>query len=280
MDAVVHEDAVTLGADRLHVARAGEGPPIVLLHGWPVTWRHWRRVIPGLAADHLVLAPDLPGLGGSTNAGGDYDTASLARLVLRALDRLGVEKFVVGGHDWGGSVAYATAALARDRVTALVVEEELLPGFRADPDGLAGGTYPVWHVEMLKLPELPEALLRGREHHLYDYFWGLAAPGSAFSQELRDEYAAAYSGPGALWAGLAFYRAAARSAEANRRFAESPLEIPVLAIGGDRAIGGGVETSLCNVAPDVEGHVVKECGHYPATEHPDEWLRLVRGFLT
>jgi pimeloyl-ACP methyl ester carboxylesterase len=97
-----------LGDVRLHYATAGEGPAVLLLHGWPRTWYMWRGVIPGLFARHSVIAPDLRGLGDSSRPAGGYDKKTLARDVWRlAQEALGEERLFVEGHDWGGPVAFA-----------------------------------------------------------------------------------------------------------------------------------------------------------------------------
>lgn len=273
------EERVAAGPDTIHVVSGGNGPAVLLVHGWPVTSRHWKRVMPGLARDHRVVAVDLPGFGRSTNVSGDYTKAAMAEVVLRALDALEIERFAVVGHDWGGSVAFALAATARDRVTSLVLEEELLPGFRVDPDGLERGTYPTWHVGFHKLPDLPELLVRGHEPEYYGYFWDLTARRGVIDGEARAHYLELYRPEHVLEAGLVLYRVADRDAAANRRVAEAPLTIPVLAIGGGRAIGSGVARSIRHAAATVEEHVIDDCGHYPAQEHPAEWLDVVGPFL-
>jgi pimeloyl-ACP methyl ester carboxylesterase len=278
-DDALHEEQVPAGRDAVNVVSVGRGPVVVLLHGWPVTWRHWGSVIRGLAADHRVVAMDLPGFGRSTNSGGDYAKAALADVVRTALDALAVERFALVGHDWGGSVACALAATTRERVAALVIEEELLPGFRVDPDGLQRGTYPTWHVGFHKVPELPELMIRAREREYYGYFWDLTARPAVIDRAERDHYLELYRSEDVLAGGLALYRTAERDAADNRLLSETPLTIPVLAIGGDHAIGHGVAKSLRHVAGRVEAHVMPECGHYPAREHPAEWLELVRPFL-
>src|SRR5690554_3243352 len=103
-----------LGDVRLHYVTAGRGDPVVLLHGWPQTWRMWRDVIPELAARYRVIAPDLRGLGDSSRPVGGYDKKTLAQDVWRlAHDALGEERLFVVGHDWGGPTAFALAAQHR-----------------------------------------------------------------------------------------------------------------------------------------------------------------------
>ena len=118
-----------LGDVRLHYTTAGEGPAVLLLHGWPQTWYMWRGIIPGLAARHRVIAPDLRGLGDSSRPEGGYDKKTLARDVWRlAHEVLGEERLFVAGHDWGGPVAFAPASQHRDAVRRMAVFDVPVPG--------------------------------------------------------------------------------------------------------------------------------------------------------
>src|SRR4051794_2455046 len=102
---VTHRD-VDVGGVRLHVAEAGEGPPLLLLHGWPQHWWCWRYVIGELATTHRVIAPDLRGFGWSDAPPGDYAKATFAADVLALMDAEGLDRVRVIGHDWGGYTAF------------------------------------------------------------------------------------------------------------------------------------------------------------------------------
>src|SRR6188472_1282204 len=126
----VHNRLVPIGAGvSLAVVDKGAGPPVILIHGWPVTAYHWRRTVPVLAAaGYRAIAVELRGLGGTSVGPGPFDKETLAGEVARLADRLDLEEFAVVGHDWGGTVGFLLAADLRARLRALVVEEEMLPG--------------------------------------------------------------------------------------------------------------------------------------------------------
>jgi pimeloyl-ACP methyl ester carboxylesterase len=111
---------VRAGAIRMHVAEAGSGEPIVLLHGWPQHWYCWRRVIPRLAERHRVLCPDLRGFGWSDAPASSYAKQELAGDVLALLDALELDRVRLVGHDWGGFVAFLAALRAPERFSGLV----------------------------------------------------------------------------------------------------------------------------------------------------------------
>ena len=125
---------VDAGEFRMHVAEAGPstGDPLVLIHGWPQNWFTWRGVIGPLAETYRVLAVDLRGFGWSDAPPTGYEKEQLATDVLAALDELGVERFRLAGHDWGGFAAFLMALREPERVERLMVFNIIHPWIRAD----------------------------------------------------------------------------------------------------------------------------------------------------
>lgn len=246
--------------------------PVLLLHGWPQTCHEWRHVMPLLAAaGYRAIAPDLPGLGDSTRPLDGYDSASVAADLAELLDALGVSRFHLVGHDWGGPSAFALACARPQAVRSLAIVDVTLPGL--GPDLSQGGKR--WHHAFHMTPDLPESLVQGRERQYLSWFlrefcWQPDAIGAADV----DEFVRAYSQPGALRAGFSYYRAIPLNAERNRawRDAGNRLPMPVLAVGGGRAEARGrgaePEASLREVASDVRGLVVADSGHFVPEEQP------------
>jgi Predicted hydrolases or acyltransferases (alpha/beta hydrolase superfamily) len=119
---------VDTGELRLHAVTGGEGPPLLLVHGWPQTWYAWRMLMPALARDFSVVAVDQRGIGLSGKPQGGYDTATLANDLAALMDALGHPRFALYGTDVGMPIAYALAADHRDRIDRLAVSEAPLPG--------------------------------------------------------------------------------------------------------------------------------------------------------
>jgi pimeloyl-ACP methyl ester carboxylesterase len=123
----VEHEFVDAGGLRSHVALAGDGPPVVMLHGWPQHWYLWRDVIPVVAPHARVICPDFRGFGWTEVTEGGYEKDQLKRDVLAVLDELGVEDFSVAGHDWGGYVGFLLALEYPERVKGLVAMNVLPP---------------------------------------------------------------------------------------------------------------------------------------------------------
>jgi pimeloyl-ACP methyl ester carboxylesterase len=123
----VDHEFVDAGGLRTHVALAGEGPPVVMLHGWPQHWYLWRDVIPAVAPHARVIAPDFRGAGWTEVTKRGYERDQLMRDVVAVLDELGVEEFVVAGHDWGGYVGFLLALEHPERVRALLAMNVVPP---------------------------------------------------------------------------------------------------------------------------------------------------------
>jgi len=257
----------------IHYVTAGDGDPVVLLHGWPQTWYMWRDVIPELATEYTVIAPDLPGLGDSGRPVTGYDKRTIATTIRALVADLGFDEVALVGHDWGMVVAYAYAAQYREEVATLAVMEAMLPGVRDNE------LKDEWHVRFHGVRDLPERLIAGNERLYLSWFYRQSAyDPTAVDEDATDEYVRCYSRPG-LRASLEYYRAYDDDAEHNRAFAEDPLEMPVLALGGEERFGEDVLADMRAVATDVRGEVIERCGHWIPEERPDYFTERLRTFL-
>jgi pimeloyl-ACP methyl ester carboxylesterase len=254
-----------------HYVRAGAGDPVVLLHGWPESWYSWKKIIPALAERYTVIAPDLRGLGDSSRPLEGYDKRTIAGDIWKLThDHLGLEKYFLVGHDWGGPVAFVLAATHPEAIRRLAMLDTAVPG---DGSGTFSQHGRRWHHAFHQTPDLPEALVAGREEIYFGWFYRHYGfqPG-AISAEDIEEYLRTYRQPGALRAGFAYYRALDQDVAHNQALcARMKLPMPVLALGGGKAFGRGGETlsSLQRVAVDVRGGVVEDCGHWMAEEKPE-----------
>jgi pimeloyl-ACP methyl ester carboxylesterase len=258
-----------IGDVRLHYVTAGQGPAVVLLHGWPQTWYMWRDVMSGLASRYRVIAPDLRGLGDSSRPANGYDKKTLAQDVWHLVhDVLREESLFVVGHDWGGPTAFALAAQHREVVRRVAIFDVPIPG-----DGTSLFFNNRWHHGFHWESDLPEELTAGREDIYLGFFyrnWG-ARPDS-ISQEAQQEYLRTYRQPGAMRAGFNLYRAIRQDVLDNEAFiAAGKLNMPVLCYGGTRGRGMGAIESWRRVATDVRGGIAENCGDWIPEERP-EWV--------
>lgn len=255
----------------MHHIAAGAGLPVILLHGWPSTWYEWRHVIDRVAPAFRVIAPDLRGLGNSSRPLDGYDKARVAADVWELARQLGLERFHLVGHDWGGPTAFALAAAHPEAVRTLAIVDVTVPGI--GPDISQGGRR--WHHLFHRTPDLPEALVTGRERVYLSWFYReFSWRDGAFSEDDIDEYVRTYSQPGALRAGFAYYRNLPHDAAENARLLQSGfrLPMPVLALGGEKteARARAMEPleSLRLIADRVEGGVIANSGHFVPEEQP------------
>ncbi|MEC3975407.1 alpha/beta fold hydrolase [Amycolatopsis sp. H20-H5] len=269
---------------RMHYRRAGEGPPVVLLHGWPQTSHCWHRVLGGLAATHTVLAPDLRGYGLTDKPRGGYAKRTMAADVAALADQLGFDRVSVIGHDRGGRVGHRWA-LDRpaqvERLAVLDIAPTREMWKRLDTE--VGQAY--WHWLFHLQPDLPE-LLAGQNIAAYlGYFyerWTYQRQG--LSPESVAEYVRAFSAPGALRAGFDDYRASFPddAADDDADFAAGKrLEMPVLALWGANGLLGKLPTLDIwrEYAKNVTGQAIPECGHFLPEEQPELVLEQLRTFL-
>jgi pimeloyl-ACP methyl ester carboxylesterase len=280
--AIAHHTA-QLNGTKLHYVTAGEGPAVMLLHGWPQTWYEWRHVIDLLADDYQVVAPDFRGFGYSGKPAAGYDAATMAADLAALSSHLGLTDVTVIGHDWGAVFGYVYAATSPDQVSALGIVEMALPGVGVMEQAIAPapqGNF-LWHMGFQSVPDLPELLIAGKERpYLRWFFEHFAYDPSAITAADLDEYVSAITQVGALRAGLAVYQDFFTSADQVSELAKTPLEIPVRAYGGEACLGGLTLASVQAVAPGATGGVIERCGHWAAEERPDVVASIARDLGT
>ena len=274
---------VDVGDVRLHAVIGGDGPPLLLVHGWPQTWYAWRMLMPTLAQDFEVIAVDQRGIGLSDKPHDGYDTGTLAGDLVTLMDALGHQRFAMYGTDTGMPIAYAVAADHPDRLDRLVVSEAPIPGVSPSPPMLVPPPLNarLWHLTFNQLPaEVNEALVRGRE----DVFFGAEFDASAGTNKLPDDLVRYYvdtlaADPEALRGSFEIYRAFPKIIAQNEQRKNRRLTLPVLAIGGAESSGEGAANTMKLVAEDVQGVVLPGSGHWVAEQAPKALLDALAKFL-
>ena len=273
---------IDTGAVRLHAVIGGDGPPLLLVHGWPQTWYQYRLVMPALARDFQVIAPDQRGIGLSDKPEDGYDTGTLAGDLVAMMDALGHRRFAVLGFDTGMLISYAIAADYPDRVERLIVGEAPLPGITPPTPLILPQPFAerLWHIPFNTTARVNEDLVRGREA----IFIGAEYAASAGTNKLPPETVQYYvdriaSGPEALHGTFQMYRQFSVSSAQNAERKVTPLTMPVLAIGGAESTGEGPTMTMQLAARDVQGLVIPGIGHWLAEQAPEALLAALTEFL-
>jgi pimeloyl-ACP methyl ester carboxylesterase len=274
---------VDTGELRLHAVTGGDGPPLLLVHGWPQTWYQYRMVMPALARDFQVVAVDQRGIGLSDKPEDGYDTGTIAGDLVALMETLGHQRFALVGFDTGMPIAYALAADHPDRLERLVVGEAPLPGVTPSPPLLLPPPLNarLWHLTFNQLPaEVNEELVRGREA----IFFGAEYDASAGTNKLPDATVSYYidllaADPQALHGSFQVYRAFPTIIAQNEQRKARRLSLPVLAVGGAESSGAMVADTMQLVADNVQSLVIADCGHWVAEQAPEELLAALTAFL-
>ena len=277
---VTHHRARVNGTTLHYVAAGTTGSPILLVHGFPETWRAFRKLIPLLAVHHRVFAVDLRGFGDSDTAPGDYTSTTSAEDLHQLIAHLGVGPVHLTGQDISGATVFRLATTRPGDVLSLTAIEMGLAGFGLErlADITHGGA---WHIGVLAAPGVPEMLLTGREREfLGQYaFPSMTATPDAVTDADIDDFARTYARPGG-WRGAAgLYRSMLREGPEIKALAQSPgLNVPVLAVG---ARGGSftADTMSRAASADISSVQLDGTGHYAAMEAPGELAKAILGFI-
>lgn len=274
---------VPTGEIELHAVIGGNGPPLLLLGGWPQNWYIWRDVMLPLAERFTLVVPDPRGLGISDKPDDGYDKGTIGRDLFGLMTALGHHRFAMIGHDCGMWVGYAMAADCPERIERIALGEAIVPGVAISPPLIPDERLLndfLWHNNFCRVRSVTEELVLGREEIFFDYqFTKIVVPNPipavirAFYIELikRDRRT--------LRASFEYYRAIDDDIPQNRERMKTMLPMPVLGFAGALACGDAVEEQLRRVADNVECAIIRECGHFVPEEQPQALLDLVMPFL-
>lgn len=284
-----HRVPVATGAGHISALVGGDGPPLLLLHGYPQTRTMWHRVAPALAAEYTVVVPDLRGYGRSGAPAADERATQYAKRAMAAdqvavMESLGFGRFRLAGHDRGGRVGHRMALDHPDRVERLSVLD-ILPTrtlFRGTDQAFATA---YWHWFFLIQPGgLPERMIGADpEWFVREILRRWSADVSVLHPDAVTDYVDSFT-PAVIAASCADYRAAAgidlehddADAAAGRR-----LTMPLQVLWGARGAMGrmyDLEEAWRAVADDVRGEAL-DCAHFLPEEQPEHTVRALRAFM-
>jgi microsomal epoxide hydrolase len=272
---------VTARGARFHLVEGGTGRPVMLVGGWPQSWYCWRDVMPRLAGRCRVVAVDPPGLGESDPPAAG-DTAAVAASFADLIEALALAPVPFVGYDIGAWIGYALAARHPAAVERLALIDAAIPGI-TPPEGYAltpMHAARTWHFYFNAQPELPEALVVGRERIFLEWlFRERSGARAGLEAGAVDEYVRLYSRVNAWRHGLMYYRAIFETAAQNRETAAARLAQPVLGVGGGAWLGELMKHAVEPVCAELRFEVIPHCGHFVPEEAPARLAELLLDFL-
>jgi len=271
------EKSATVNGMRINYKIGGQGPVVVLLHGYTQTSHMWLPLLPVLAKNCTVIAPDLRGAGNSERPQGGYDKKSMAKDIRELVRQLDFSEVSIVGHDIGLMVAYAYAAQYPAEVSKVVLMDAFLPGI--------GDWKSVWLMRDLWhfhfYGETPLALVKGRERIYFEHFWNDFAADRTKSvpEAARQFYTAAYARDDGMRAGFEYFKNFEQDAKDFAGLSTTKLNMPFLVLTGEKASGTFLIDQVNLVATNVSGTVVQGSGHWLMEEAPDQVIPALVTFL-
>ena len=277
----LREGYAEVGDVRLHYVEAGDGPLIVLLHGFPEFWFSWRlQIAPLAAAGFRVVAPDLRGYNLSSRPEGveAYSSTRLAADIRGLIRELGAESALLVGHDWGGTVAWATAMNHPEVVDRLAILNAAHP--RRLNEGLKHPNQlrKLWYFFFFQPPGLPERTVRARNWRFFRRYQRDARP--PYTPQETERYVESWSQPGAAAAIINYYRAAVKESKQVQAQLR-PIAAPTLVIWGerDRYLGPKLAEPDRDDVPNLRVERLPEASHWVHHDEPERVTRLLTDFF-
>jgi pimeloyl-ACP methyl ester carboxylesterase len=273
-----HTQTVQTNGTSIFVRVGGQGPAVVLLHGFGDTGDMWAPLASALVKDHTVIVPDLRGMGSSAHAEAGYTKKNQAVDIAGVMDALSVQKADLVTHDIGNMVGYALAAQYPSRITRWVAIDAPLPGI-GDWDAIVRSPM-LWHFNF-RGPDM-ERLVQGRERIYLDRFWNeLSGDPKKIDEQTREHYAKIYAQPHHMHDAFEQFAAFNQDAIDNKELLAKggKLTMPVLGIGAEKSFGKAQADDLRFVASNVTGEVLPNSGHWIMEEQPQAVTKMITDFL-
>lgn len=272
LDGVSHRQ-IRAGDVELHVAEAGIGPPVLLVHGWPQHWWSWRKVIPELARTHRVICPDLRGHGWSQAPRGSYAKATLAADLLALLDALEIDQATYVGHDWGGWIGFELAHLAPERLSRLIALSIPPPWLaaRRSPETALFASYQL----LVSTPVLGQAVLRNVPLFVEQLIRAATTRQEAFEASDLRLYSQIFRDPDHAAATTALYRTFLLRELARGGSLRPPADLPYSVTMGRR---DPIRRAV-RVGPE-DATLVDGVGHFLPEEAPEAVLEAIASLPT
>ena len=268
---------------RQHYVEAGEGEPVILLHGFPETWYAWRKQIPALSQHFRLIVPDLRGYGETDKPPSGYDKRTMAADIRALMDVLGIERASLVGHDRGARVATRFAKDHPHAIRRLAVLDNIptLHIFESMDAQIARGH---WFFIFNQVPDLPEALIAGREETWLRFILqGWTYDPELLTPEDFAAYTRAYSKPGAVRGALSDYRAGREDVAQDQQDRDTKIGCPTLALWGEdfELVGRMFDVAAIwrGMARDLRTVPIAQCGHLPHEERPEQVNAALLEFL-
>jgi pimeloyl-ACP methyl ester carboxylesterase len=277
LSGIAHRE-VTVRGVRLHVAQAGSGPPLVLLHGWPQHWWSWRHLIGPLAAHYTVIAPDLRGWGWSEAPPGAYAKADFAADIVALLDHEGIDQARILGHDWGGYTAFLLALDHPERVSRMVALD-ISPPWPGRPSPRQIGLPVFLSYQFVLASPLGVPVLTRTPGFVRRLIALGSGPDMRWTRSELDAYAEVLRDPARARASSACYRTflTRELAQSARERRPDQLTVPTLLIMGGSS---GLHRLLRpRPTPRMEVRVIPRAGHFLPEEAPSAVLSLATPFF-
>jgi pimeloyl-ACP methyl ester carboxylesterase len=275
----VQHSLVQAGGLRMHVAEAGEGEPLVMVHGWPQHWYVWRHLIPRLAESYRVICPDIRGHGWTDAPADGYEKETLAGDVLNLLDAMKLERVRLVGHDWGGMAAFLLALRAPERVERLATMNTGHPWLQMQAKQVPQ-LYKLWYQALLASPLAGRRAVRPLVRTIYR----VGVNKELVSPEEWAHYVDQFSEPERANATVQIYRTflmREMPAIARGRYADKRLTVSTLYLHGehDPVIKAENFDAVAKHADDFRIEIVPRAGHFVAEEAPDEVRERLLAFM-